>query len=49
MDEIMKAFLNGAQRGSPTADWVEWVHVIKGKTHCETCLKLDNCWFMNAE
>ena len=48
MDEVMKAFLNGARRGSPTADWVEWVHVIRGKTHCETCLKLDKCWFMNA-
>lgn len=48
MDEIMKAFLHGARRGSPTADWVEWVHVTRGKTHCETCLKLDKCWFMNA-
>ena len=48
MDEVMKAFLNGARRGSPTADWVEWVHVTRGKTHCETCLKLDKCWFMNA-
>ncbi len=48
MDEVMKAFLNGARRGSPTADWVEWVHVTRGKTHCETCLKLDKCWFINA-
>ena len=48
MDEMMKAFLHGARRGSPTADWVEWVHRSRGKTHCETCLKLDKCWFMNA-
>ncbi len=34
---------------SPTANWVEWVHVQQGKTHCETCLKLDNCWFMDAK
>ncbi len=34
---------------SPTANWVEWVHVQKGKTHCETCLKLDNCWFMDSQ
>lgn len=48
MDELMKAFLHGVRRKSPTADWVEWVHVTKGKTHCETCLELDNCWFMAA-
>ena len=46
MDEVMKAFLHGARRGSPTADWVEWVHRSRGKSHCETCLKLDKCWFM---
>ena len=48
MDEVMKAFLNGARRGTPIADWVEWIHVTRGETHCETCLKLDKCWFMNA-
>ena len=22
--------------------WVEWKHISIGKTHCQTCLKLDN-------
>lgn len=26
--------------------WVEWHHETKGKTHCQTCLKLDKCWFV---
>ena len=28
-------------------DWVEWIHISKGMTHCETCLKLDKCWFVD--
>ena len=27
--------------------WVEWEHITKGYTHCETCLKLDKCWFLD--
>lgn len=49
MDDLMKAFLSGAYRHSPTADWVEWVHVARGKSHCDTCLKLDQCWFMSSD
>lgn len=26
--------------------WVEWKHISKGLTHCETCLTLDQCWFV---
>lgn len=48
MDDIMKAFLLGARRHSPMSDWVEWLHITRGKTHCEICLKLDQCWFMNS-
>ena len=25
--------------------WVKWVHISKGESHCETCLRLDGCWF----
>ena len=28
-----------------TPNWVEWTHISMGKTHCATCLRLDNCWF----
>ena len=27
--------------------WVEWIHIPIGITHCEACLKLDNCWFVD--
>ncbi len=27
-------------------DWEEWIHIPMGLTHCETCLKLDRCWFV---
>ena len=31
-----------------TQPWMEWKHVNKGKTHCDTCLKLDKCWFVKS-
>lgn len=27
-------------------DWEEWIHIPMGLTHCEICLKLDRCWFV---
>ena len=29
--------------------WVEWVHIQMGRSHCETCLKLDKCWFLQEK
>lgn len=29
-------------------DWIEWVHISDGLSHCEVCLKLDKCWFVDA-
>ena len=29
--------------------WVKWVHHSEGKTHCPECLKLDGCFFTEAE
>lgn len=29
--------------------WVRWVHRPLGKTHCETCLKLDGCLFVQGK
>ena len=26
--------------------WVKWTHHLEGKTHCDMCLKLDGCWFL---
>lgn len=28
-------------------EWVEWVHISEGLTHCEVCLSLDKRWFLN--
>ncbi len=28
--------------------WVQWTHHAEGKTHCEECLKLDGCWFLEG-
>ncbi len=33
--------------GLSNTEWVQWVHRQYGKSHCETCLKLDNCWFLD--
>lgn len=27
-------------------DWVQWMHHSEGKTHCEECLMLDGCFFI---
>ena len=29
--------------------WIEWKHVFIGKSHCKTCLVLNNCWFNNMK
>lgn len=42
--EFMTAFKKAAHLNR--AKWVEWIHEQKGKTHCDTCLKLDKCWFL---
>ena len=26
--------------------WVKWTHHLEGKIHCDMCLKLDGCWFL---
>ncbi len=28
--------------------WVQWTHHSEGKTHCEECLMLDGCWFLEG-
>lgn len=42
--EFMTAFKKAA--GVNNTIWVEWVHELMGKTHCDACLKLHKCWFM---
>lgn len=45
---LLEDIVSAAVRGEELPDvpeWVNWKHISKGKTHCKTCLKLDNCWF----
>lgn len=37
------------RRSADVPSWVKWVHHSQGKTHCPECLKLDGCFFTEAE
>ena len=43
----MTAFKKAAK--TTGTKWVEWSHKKKGKSHCDTCLKLDKCWFLEEK
>ena len=34
---------------SAAPSWVKWTHHLEGKTHCDECLKLDGCWFLESK
>ena len=34
------------RKSDDSPGWVRWTHHAEGKTHCEECLKLDGCWFL---
>ena len=34
---------------SAAPSWVKWTHHSEGKTHCDVCLKLDGCWFLESK
>ena len=36
------------QKGAGLPSWVQWTHHSEGKTHCEECLILDGCWFLEG-
>lgn len=50
LDSFLQGFFGVStdERASYT-DWVEWVHVSQGKTHCTDCLILNGCWFLGAK
>ena len=41
------AFLVGQTSAGPS--WIQWTHHSEGKTHCDECLKLDGCWFLESK
>ena len=36
------------QKTAAQPSWVQWTHHSEGKTHCEECLMLDGCWFLEG-
>ena len=34
---------------SAVPSWIQWTHHSEGKTHCDECLKLDGCWFLEGK
>lgn len=34
---------------SAAPSWVKWTHHSEGKTHCDVCLKLDGCCFLESK
>ena len=36
-------------KSEDTPEWVCWTHHSEGKTHCEECLRLDGCWFLDGK
>lgn len=46
LEDIFTAALWGREPPA-VPNWVEQIHISKGMTHCETCLKLDKCWFVD--
>ena len=34
---------------SAVPSWIQWTHHSEGKTHCDECLKLDGCWFLESK
>ena len=46
LENILTAAIRN-EKAPNISNWVECQHVFQGKTHCETCLKIDKCWFIN--
>lgn len=50
LDGFLQGFLQGdTDARDAYTDWVEWIHISQGKTHCTDCLTSDGCWFAEAK
>lgn len=47
----IKEFITALKKaaGLTGTKWVVWEHIQVGKSHCETCLKLNKCWFIEEK
>ena len=43
-----KTCIGMVQKAEELPSWVQWTHHTEGKTHCEECLRLDGCWFLEG-
>ena len=37
------------RKSADNPSWVKWTHHSEGLTHCEECLMLDGCWFVESK
>ena len=44
-----KRYFGTIQKSAGLPSWVKWTHHSEGKTHCEECLRLDDCWFQKEK
>ena len=43
-EDVFAAAFHGVNY-PPPPEWIRWRHIPTGLTHCQKCLKLDDCWF----
>ena len=43
-----KRYFGTIQTSAGLPSWVKWTHHSEGETHCEECLILDGCWFLEG-
>ena len=43
-----KTCIGAVQKAEEQPSWVKWTRHSEGKTHCEECLRLDSCWFLEG-
>lgn len=50
MDKLFQGFVRGISKTANlrSTKWVEWMHEMNEKQHCVNCVKLDKCWFLEA-
>lgn len=44
MDDIIRAAVWG-EKSPEEPQWNKWLHINLSDNHCDTCLKLNECWF----
>lgn len=48
-NSLVSEFTENEPYGLLPPEWIEWMHISQGKTHCVDCLVLDGCWFEKSQ